>query len=408
VAIEIRTITTEQQRAAYEIMAIVFGDTMTDQLHDDEALVAELDRYFAAFDGPLIAGTAAAYSFEVTVPGGARLPMAGVTNVGVVPTHRRQGLLRQMMAVLMDQAVERGEPIAGLTASESSIYRRFGYGISTRMRRIEIESASGQFLVPPRSGGVVRMATEDEGAKVMPAIWDQVGAVRPGWVTRTELWWELHARDRETWRDGATARRILIHEGAEGPDGYAVYRMKNEWKDGLPRMQARIVEVVAVSPEVEAALWRFLLDLDLVVEVNANAVAVDLPIVHRLVDPRRLQVRRERDHLWMRMLDIAACLRARAYDDSGTVVLEVHDGSRPDVGGRFRLDATPDGASCERTTESADLTLDVADISAAYLGGTRVDHLAAAGLVDEHTPGAVAKAGRLLAWPVAPWCLQDF
>ncbi len=406
-AIEIRNITSEEQRAAYEIMAIVFGDSMTEQLYEDEALIAELDRYFAAFDGPVMAGTAASYSFEVTVPGGGRLPMAGVTNVGVVATHRRQGLLRQMMTVLMDQAVERGEPIAGLTASESSIYRRFGYGIAARQRRVELESGRGEFLVPPRSGGVVRMATEGEGAKVMPTIWDQVGAVRPGWVTRTELWWELQARDRETWRDGASCRRILIHEGAGGPDGYATYRMKNEWKDGLPQMQARIIELVALDPEVEAALWRFLLDLDLVIEVNANSVAVDLPIVHRLVEPRRFKLRRERDHLWLRLLDIRACLRARAYDESGTVVLEVHDGSRSG-GGRFRLDASADGASCERTSESADLTLDVADLGAAYLGGTRVDHLAAAGLVDEHTPGAIASATRLLAWPLAPWCLNDF
>jgi predicted acetyltransferase len=407
-AVDIRTIQPDEQRAAYEIMAIVFGDNLTDHLVDDEAIVAELDRYFAAFDGDRIVGTAAAYTFELTVPGGAKVAMGGVTNVGVVATHRRQGLLRRLMGELIDDAVGRGEPMVGLTASESNIYRRFGYGIAARRKTISVDASRSAYLRPPADRGMVRMVDESEAAKALPSVYEQMQEQRPGAVSRSALWWELLARDREPWRDGATQRRIAVHDGADGPDGYAIYRLKNQWEKGLPNSELRIEELVTTDHEVEAALWRFCLDTDLVTSVLAYNVALDIPLVHRMVEPRRLQVRGERDHLWLRLLDVPASLAARRYESAGSIVVEVVDGSRPEVAGRFRLDADLDGATSAATTESADLTLDIADLSAVYLGGTTVRDLAGAGLVDEHRSGAVTEASRLFVTAQSPWCIQEF
>jgi predicted acetyltransferase len=309
---------------------------------------------------------------------------------------------------LLDNAVDRGEPLVGLTASESGIYRRFGFGVGAWRQVVRLDTARSAYLRPPATGGTIRMADEADAAKVMPVVWDQHRAARAGAVSRTPLWWELAARDRETWRDGATARRIIIHEGAGGPDGYAIYRLKNKWEKGIPANEVHVIEMVSTDPEVAAALWRFLLDTDLVTTAIAIALPDDDPLQLRLVEPRRMRIDAGRDHLWLRLLDVPRSLEARAYESAGAVVLEVVDGSRPSSGGRFQLEASPEGASCVATTASADLTLDVADLSAAYLGGTRIDRLAGAGLIDEHRPGAVAEVSRLFATTAAPFCLQDF
>ena len=99
----------------------------------------------AAVDEGRIVGGAGAFSFRTTVPGGAVVPSAGVTVVGVLPTHRRRGILRSMMRLQLDDAHERGEALATLFASEETIYGRYGYGRATLALELKISRIRGAY-----------------------------------------------------------------------------------------------------------------------------------------------------------------------------------------------------------------------------------------------------------------------
>ena len=104
----------------------------------------------AAFEEGQIVGGAGAFPFELSVPGGS-LPCAGVTAVGVHPTHRRRGVLRSMMDAQLRDVHERGEPIAALWASEETIYGRFGYGIASWAGELKVPHEWDAFAAPARA-----------------------------------------------------------------------------------------------------------------------------------------------------------------------------------------------------------------------------------------------------------------
>lgn len=402
-----RGITEDELVASLVPTSAAFGHRPSDEQVAESKLLSELDRFLLAYDGGDIVGTAAEFSFELTVPGGGTIPVGGVSDVGVAPTHRRRGILRMLMERQLDAIAERGEPLAVLTASETSIYGRFGYGLASSTHSYRIETGHAAFRTEPVAGGRLRMVGGDEARKVVPVAYERYRRTRPGTLSRSDRYWELMFRDREDNRDGASARFDVVHEDDAGdPDGLVTYRVAREWPDVLARNECRIIELLAADPEVEAALWRFVLDLDLVTEVYARDVAVDCPIRWRLVDPRRLRVVRQRDWLWARILDVPAALSARANGDAPPVVLEVVDGFRRQTGGLYRVG--PDG--CERVGDAvdADVRCDIADLGAAYLGGVSFATLHRAGRVAELRPGAARAADALFATDVAPFCTTMF
>lgn len=369
----------------------------------------EADRSIAVFEAGQMVATAGAYTFELTVPGAQAVPACGVSWVGVLPTHRRQGILTRMMAHQLADVAERGEPVAILTASEGTIYRRFGYGVASAAAVVEVAKDRAAFRSEPAVGGRVRMVGREEAAKLLPPLYDAFRRRRTGSVTRSDKYWELWLQDPEAWRGGASARFVAVHESEDGvADGFVSYRFKEDWDEHANRSQVRPVGVYATDPEVDAALWRFLLDIDLAASVRSHARPLDDPIALRLVDHRAWRVTAVSDWLWACMVDIAAALAGRRYGTAGSVVLEVVDPFRPEAGGRFRLDGGPDGAECTRTDAEPDLVLAAGDLGSTYLGGTRFAALRRAGLVDERTPGAVAVADALFATDPLPFCDTGF
>ncbi len=414
-----RLIEPDELVTAIDLSAIVFGvgPRGTDDYRTQVGLMLEPERTFVVDDGDVVAGTGSAFTYDLAVPGGT-IPMAAVTEVGVAPTHRRRGILRAIMAALVDQALDRGEPAAGLTASEGLIYRRFGYGVAARYQGVAVARARSAELPElaesadeaDAASGRLRLIGEDEAATVLPAVWARHWSRVPGEVSRNAAWWRGAAVDTEYERDGGSARYIVVHDGADGQaDGFAVYRMKYQWPDGDAGHQLSVVDVAAADDRVERALLRYLLDVDLVRTLQMHA-PVDLPLRWRLVDPRAVHVTSERDHLWLRPLDVARCLAARRYAAEGSLVLEVVDGVRPDLGGRFRLEAGAGGteAAAARTTDEPDLALAMPDLGAALLGGVSWATLQRAGLVDERRPGSVAGADALFRPGRAPFCATDF
>ncbi|HLT70030.1 MAG TPA: GNAT family N-acetyltransferase [Acidimicrobiales bacterium] len=396
--------------AVADLLALGFGQGPTMAPHHRAAweAVVELDRTLVVEDEGRIVGTGTAHSLGVALPGGA-VPMAGVSEVAVSPTHRRRGILAALLDALHRQAAERGEPVAGLTASEGGIYRRFGYGVATRFQAIRIDAHRSAEAEPvaPVDGGRVRFATEDEAATILPEVWERHWPRTPGEVRRTPGFWVEDALDPPEERGGASARFVAVHTDEGGrPDGFVTYRIAEGWGAGGTNHEARILLLAAASDAVEAALLRFVLDIDLVGTVTWNA-PVDLPLRWRLADPRAVTVHAERDLLWLRPLDVPGCLEGRGYAAAGEVVLEVVDERGP-AGGRYLLEAGPDGARCRRVDRTPDLVLPVAELGSLLAGGTTWHTLARAGRVREDVAGSLDRADALFRTARAAYCATEF
>jgi predicted acetyltransferase len=378
----------------------------------------EAERSLAAFDPGLpagvgLVGTTGVYSFQMAVPG-AVFPVAGVTAVSVLPTHRRRGILRSLMSRQIADIAARGEePIAALWASETPLYGRYGYGRASSNASFRFGRGEGALsaLAPVDPGLTLRLAEPGEAAADLAKVYDTVLSGQPGFFTRDEDWWERVLDDPADERRGASPLRCVLATGDDGVRGYSLYRSTARWEEGtvLPDGAIDVWELIAADPAASAALWRDLLSRDLVTSVTADLRPADDPLLYQLHDLRRARVRVV-DNLWVRIIDLPGALARRAYSSPVDVVLEVTDELLPANGGRWRLRAggPGGGADCARTDEPADIALDVRELGAAYLGGTRLAALAAAGLVGELRPGAVGSLSTAMSWDPAPWCPRIF
>lgn len=409
----IRTPTSRDQlRAFLAPLPIAFAEEWSDDELEAESHVFELDRITAAFDGEQSVGCAGAITLRLTVPGG-EVDAAGVTLVGVLPSHRRRGILRALMRRQLDDARQRGEPLAILWASEGAIYGRFGYEMATLQGSFEVERRRTAFARPLEPAGRIRLVTPEEAGQLFPAIYDQVRQATPGAVSRSEAMWRWTIlRDAPHQRHGAGPKVLAVHEVDGRPEGYAIYRVKPEWDHRGAKGQVIVREVTATTPRSELEIWRWLLDTDLTAAAQTFLSTPRHPLLLALAEPRALGLRLG-DGLWLRLLDLPAALAARSYATGGRLVLEVRDAFCPWNAGRWRLEAEhdADGRSTEEialTEDEPDLSLDVADLAAVYLGGFSFDDLAQVGRVEERRPGAIAAADRLFATAVTPYCSTMF
>ena len=387
----------------------------------------EFDRSLAAFDGGTPIGIAGAYSFRLSVPGSELLPAAGVTWVSVLPTYRRRGVLSGIRRRQLEDVRGRGEPIAVLWASEAAIYSRFGYGRASWTFRFTIRRGEGALAatVVADRGLVLRLADPSAALAELTKVYDSVLAGRPGLFVRNEAWWQRIIYDPPEHRQGASPVRCLLAEDASGPRGYALYSAR-ELPDTEPFLPATVVtvrELMTVDPAASAALWTDLLSRDLTSELRAWLRPVDDPLLYQLADGRRARPQ-PADGLWVRITDVPGALTGRRYSCPVDVVIEVRDDILPANAGRWRLTTSSGAAasgaagpgdagrglaaSCVRATSAADLVLDVTQLGAAYLGGTRLGTLAEAGLVTELRPGAVRQLSAAMSWDPAPWCPAIF
>jgi predicted acetyltransferase len=403
----LRPVTRDELLGLTTTALTAFGERFDPARFELDWTSVELDRTLGVFEGDEVVGSGRLYSLELTMPGGRLLPTAGVSWIAVLPTHRRRGILTAIKRTQLDDAAERGEPLAMLYASEAGIYRRFGYGVSTSSMSVSVARRHSAFLhsVPD---GRMRLVEEDDARKLFPEIFDRARRVQPGAVQRVDAWWP----DQFFWPepDDKGTRFSCVYESPAGElDGYAAYRFEARWGTG-PEGTLHVTDLVSVTPEARAVMWRYLLDVDLVETIKAWVVPVDEPLRWLLRESRRMEVTRLGESLWVRVLDAPAALSARTYATPGRVVFEVVDEFRPDRGavGRFALDGGPDGADARRTRDDPDLVLDVAELGGILLGGVRPSALARAGLVEERTPGALAVADAMFAVEPLPFSMTDF
>jgi predicted acetyltransferase len=401
VPVEIRNPSEDELRAAMRAGEAAFGEEQHEGEFERFSKMLPCDRWFAAYDGDRPVGTTTSFPFQLTVPGG-ELAAGGVTWVGVLPSHRRRGILRELMQQQLEDLRGRGEPLAILYASEPLIYGRFGYGVAAPSVSMDGETARFSYRDDPGPTGAVRIIDAAEALQLLPQIYDTVRRDVPGFVTRDPDVWELtRLADPEHWRRGSGPKFFAVIELDGAAVGYAIYRVKSDWQEGYSQSQVRLVEAIATSPAATRELYRFIYGIDLVVRVQGR-YDPGSPLFLMVTDPRSLHLRVS-EGLWLRFVDLEAALAGRTYAGDDTVVIEVEDSFCPWNAGRWRV-----GESVERTDDEADLELDTADLSSVYLGAFDFNELGAAERVRELKPGALQRATDLFRTPRPPYCPEDF
>lgn len=406
--LEIRTATEDDFPAVWDLLSYAFAGGFDDEDRERERPVFEPSRSLLMVDGGTVVGHTGTFTRELTVPGGLATPAAHVTLVGVSPLYRRRGVLTRLMQPQLLDARVAGDTIAVLWASEGRIYQRYGFGLAAT--RLSFEAEIRELRLSSRApaiAGRLRDAGPAAARKDLMQVYERVRLARPGWSTRDERWWDRVLDDPPSHRYGASARRALLFESAEGVDGYALWRTKPSWGANGPEGEVQVDELVAATTPAYAALWRFLLAVDLTRTVRYWHGSADEPLLHLVDEPRRLGARAA-DALWVRLVNLPEALVARRYQAAVDVVIEVDDPLVPANAGRWRLRAVGDDVTCTHSADPAELVCDVADLGAAYLGGISLGALAAAGRVVERHPGALAAASAAFGWHRAPSGIEVF
>jgi predicted acetyltransferase len=393
----------EELRAAAAPLWHYFGRSVpTPEQLDALGRILPPERMHAAWEEGRAVGGAGAHLFALTVPGGP-VPAAGVAAVGVLPTHRRRGILTAMMRAQLDACHARGEPIACLWATEDVIYGRFGYGLASFAAEIDLPRERSAYVAPGEPFGTTRLVALTAAEPLVAPVYERVAARTPGMFARSPAWWQARILTDPEWRRrGGGDLQCVVLEAATGPAAYALYRINTAWDRGVQTGTVTVVEALGDSPRATAAIWRYLLDIDWMAHVRAILLPLDHPLLLLVAEPRRLRLS-YRDGLWIRLVDVGAALAARSYATPGSVVIEVVDRFCPWNAGRWRV-----GEAVGRAASEVELRCDVTALGSAYLGGFTWAQLARALRVEELRPGALAHADALFRSDCAPWCPEIF
>ena len=390
-------------KAAISSIFHAFGNTPGDQTAGFFARTMTPQRALVAWDGERIAGGMGSYALDLTVPGG-RVPTAGVSMVGVMPTHRRRGVLSAMMREEFAACRGRGEPLAYLWASEDGIYNRFGYGLAALCAEIKIARERTGFATPFSAPGEFVLVPPEQAEPDVAVVYASVLQTRPGLFARNSVWWKERLLTDSDWRRaGGGELRCVIYREHGVPLAYAFYRMNFKMELGIQTGHVSVVEAFGVDAQATAAIWRFLFDLDWTSLIRAPFLPVDHPIFMLAAEPRRLRAVL-RDATWLRIVDVEAALKARQFEPGPAVVIEIADALCPWNAGGWRISA--DGIA--RTADAPDLRCDVSTLASAYLGGFSWRQLAESQRAESLQPGATEQAEALFGHHPAPWCPEIF
>ena len=401
--VKIRTCKEKEFAAGINPIFQYFGDGPDEEGIERFRRILPATRVHAAFDGDDVVGSTSSYPFQMTIPGGP-VATAGITLVGVRPTHRRQGILSKLMKQLLEGAHKRGEPIAALWVAEETIYGRFGCGMASINGEIRIDRRQTRFRKHWEQALVARQVTHEEALERLPLVYEQVAPRSPGMFVRTRDWWEVRQlSDREWDRQGAGPLVRVLFERDGEPAGYALYRHRTNFVESSSNSTLEVREAIGVDVAATAGVWRYLFDVDLMAHIHAEYMPIDHPLFFLLAEPRRLRYR-VADGIWLRLVDVESALGARSFASDEGLVLDVKDSFCPWNEGRYRIE----GGEVGKSKAEPDLHLDVRDLASIFMGGFSFARLARAGLVEELKPGALERADRLFASTPAPWCPEMF
>lgn len=411
--VEIRAPREDEFHDIVELGNITFGEESTRE--DEAAFIRDFpfERALCAYDAGRMVGSLAVFSMELTLPGRRAIPAGGATWGATLPTHRRRGILRSLFTAQMRDMLEREEPVSVLGASEATIYRRFGYGAASTIMSFSIDRAHAGFALPATHAAAtgITLVAGVEAAGRLPAVFEALRLDQPGAVSRSPKWWSGYLADPPLERADATRMYHAVHCGPAGvDDGYVSYRIKEQWLASTPMNEVVVVELLAGDREAYKALWHYIIGTDLCQTISYARARVDEPLRWLLADSRRLAVNAVADDLYLRLLDIPRALAARAYAAPGELVLEVAESFPASHIGRYLLTAGTgsEGADCRPTDRQPGISLDVATLGAAYLGGVSFTNLAAAGRIECGDRPVLAVADAMFSTGKAPHCSTQF
>jgi predicted acetyltransferase len=396
--------TADEMRAAFAPIWHYFGQSApSDDAVKHFRRVMTPERVFAEFEGETAVAGSGVFAFDLTVPGG-QVKAAGLTVVGVLPTHRRRGLLRAMMRAQLDAARERGEPVMVFWPSEDTIYSQFGCGMAAMSAEIDVSRDHGAAYAKSDIAADIRIIALDEAEPFVSAIYDRVARQTPGMFARSPAWWQDRLLVDPDWRRrGQGALQCAVLDIAGEPVAYAFYRVNAAFERGSGIGNTYVVEAMGASPEAIHAIWRFLFGIDWMARVRSMLLPVDHPLLLSVAKPRRLNFVL-REGIWIRLIDVGVALSARSYATDEAVVIEVADEFCPWNAGRWQV--ARGGAA--RTDAPADLVCEVASLACCYLGGFTFAELARSLRVRERREGALARADALFHTDRKPWCPEIF
>ena len=301
---------------------------------------------------------------------------------------------------------EHEEPVAGLWASESSIYGRFGYGPATYSMKTEIDARSTTFRGQDDKGAV-RLLEPAEAEASIKTVYEEARSRRAGMISRSEAWWKYRVMaDSASRRGSRSSLRYAVFQEDGETTGYATYRQKEHWEDFVSNGEVEVTEIITTTDEALSGLWSFLSNIDLFPDVEWWNTPVDDPLIHMVTDPRRVR-RSVKDALWIRIMDVPAALTSRGYESDGVVTFEVADSTRPGTAGTYRLDCSEGAGACQRVGDGAEISMDIDVLGHLYLGGGSALGMAASGRI-EGDPAAIRTLHRLFRADRAPWCPEIF
>ncbi|MEO5918340.1 MAG: GNAT family N-acetyltransferase [Candidatus Limnocylindrales bacterium] len=406
-SIVVRTVTEHELPAWVDVLGTAFLSRVDGAaIAEDVRTFWDLSRAWGAFDGSAMVGTTRSWATDLTIPGNIQLPASAVAAVAVRATHRRNGILRQIMAAEHAAAVERGEALALLYSAEYPIYGRFGYGPGCQMATWTIES--GRTEVRQSGAGSVEIV------RPTPAVRDDMIAVHAaarllqvGDIARRDDMWDRNLGLRPSlWDEGWKGFVALHRDDAGAVDGFVRYHTESKWERMQPEGILTVDDFCSLGDDAYDQLWAFLINTDMVATIKAPQRRVAERFPWLLTNARAASVTELNDSMWVKLLDLPRALAARTYERVASLVIEtVEDvGTERETRTRVALDAGPDGATCVPTKRSPDLTIHAGALGAAYLGGTSLIHASLAEGADEGRPGVLAAADALFRTATPPWC----
>ncbi len=390
--IEFRPLREHERFAYYRNLHRGFNSHFTireGDLEYDKKHYGMMSPTMCAFDGDEIVGTSSWVQFELTVPG-TQTNFMGVTDVTVASTHRRRGIMREMMRRLLSNGQASGQHIAGLWASESNIYNRFGYGLAGEQQIAKIETLDARFRTMPSNRGSVRFADAAKMRQIAPEVWERARLKTPGMMKMQNIEWERTFDPARLQKVSGPKHFFVVYSEGDEPLGYAIYKIK-EGRNGLDlNNKLEVNELVAATASAEANLWRYLLDVDLIDVLVHEGHPKKSMLLWLLADPRKLSLQ-PYDALWIRILDPVKALLARSYANLGEVAIEVFDDFCDGTEGIYLLTVDKEGsATCTRTDRPPDVSMPIASLGSIYMGAMLLSDLARADRAVEHSEGAVA------------------
>ncbi|MCY4011262.1 MAG: GNAT family N-acetyltransferase [Gammaproteobacteria bacterium] len=404
-SVEIRPATAEEMGEMGILGGYVYGGSFGDGPENVIATANLPDWTLCAFVDGKLASMFSDIPFTMRANGNA-VKLAGVSTIGTQPEHRRQGLVRRIHTRAFGEMREAGQNVAALWASQAAIYQRYGYAMTTVLRRYTVDTVDIRFHDDDEGSGRVARVDLDEAYDVVKGVYIKFIADRFCYLHRAKALWLQNALEPVE-ADGPIWVAVC-YDADDEPMGYVIYTLRAGKVDHAARGQELVVRDLAwLTPDAYRSLWRFIASHDLVGRVRWNNAPADDPASEYFMEPRLLNTE-DREGAWFRIVDAVGALTERGYDEEVELTIGLAaDPLTPWNDGTWRLTTGADGARMQPSNEAPEIELSSKALASLYTGFRSATELANWGLL-AGDPKAIAKANAVFRTRHAPHTPDHF